>query len=43
MMPMRGVSAGAIDQAVYDLRVEISQAASRMADERGAPPLDHLD
>jgi hypothetical protein len=27
----------AIDQAVYDLRVEISQAASRMADERGEP------
>ena len=27
----------AIDQAVYDLRVEISQAARRMADERGEP------
>jgi hypothetical protein len=27
----------AIDQAVYDLRVEISQAASKMAGERGEP------
>jgi hypothetical protein len=26
-----------IDRAVYDLRVEISQAASKMADERGEP------
>jgi hypothetical protein len=27
----------AIDQAVYDLRVEISQAATKLADERGEP------
>ena len=30
----------AIDQAVYDLRREISAACSKMADERGEPPLD---
>ena len=30
----------AIDQAVYDLRLEISEAA-KLADQRGEPPLDH--
>ena len=30
----------AIDQAVYDLRVEISEAATKLADQRGEPPLD---
>jgi hypothetical protein len=30
----------AIDQAVYDLRLEISEAATKLADERGEPPLD---
>jgi hypothetical protein len=29
-----------IDQAVYDLRLEISQAATKLADQRGEPPLD---
>ena len=29
-----------IDQAVYDLRVEISEAAIKLADQRGEPPLD---
>jgi hypothetical protein len=28
-----------IDQAVYDLRLEISEAATRLANERGEPPL----
>jgi hypothetical protein len=27
----------AIDRAVYDLRMEISQAATKLADERGEP------
>jgi hypothetical protein len=30
----------AIDQAVYDLRVEISEAATKLADQRVEPPLD---
>jgi hypothetical protein len=30
----------AIDQAVYDLRVEISEAPTKLADQRGEPPLD---
>jgi hypothetical protein len=30
----------AIDQAVFDLRTEIADAASKLADERGEPPLD---
>ena len=30
----------AIDQAVYDLRLEISEAATKLADQRGEPPLD---
>ena len=30
----------AIDQAVYDLRLEISEAASELADQRGEPALD---
>ena len=30
----------AIDQAVYDLRLEISEAATKLADERGEPQLD---
>ena len=29
-----------IDQAVYDLRLEISRAATKLADQRGEPPLD---
>ena len=29
-----------IDQAVYDLRLEISEAATRLADQYGEPPLD---
>ncbi len=29
-----------IDRAVFDLRVQISEAASRMADQCGEPPLD---
>ena len=29
-----------IDQAVYDLRLEISEAATKLADQRGEPPLD---
>jgi len=29
-----------IDQAVYDLRVEISEAASKLADQRGEPALE---
>ena len=29
-----------IDQAVYDLRLEISEAETKLADERGEPPLD---
>jgi hypothetical protein len=31
----------AIDQAVYDLRLEISEAATKLADQRGEPPLEH--
>jgi hypothetical protein len=30
----------AIDKAVFDLRVEISEACTKLADERGEPPLD---
>jgi hypothetical protein len=30
----------AIDKAVFDLRVEISEACSELADQRGEPPLD---
>jgi hypothetical protein len=30
-----------IDQAVYDLRLEISEAATRLADQYGEPPLDN--
>ena len=30
----------AIDQAVNDLRLEISEAATKLADQRGEPPLD---
>jgi hypothetical protein len=30
----------AIDKAVYDLRVELSEACSKMADQRGEPALD---
>jgi hypothetical protein len=30
----------AIDQAVYDLRLEIYEAATKLADQRGEPPLD---
>ena len=30
----------AIDQAVYDLRLDISEAATKLADQRGEPPLD---
>jgi hypothetical protein len=29
----------AIDKAMYDLRVEISEACTKLADERGEPPL----
>jgi len=29
-----------IDQAVYDLRLEISEAATKLADQRDEPPLD---
>jgi hypothetical protein len=29
-----------IDQAVYDLRLEISEACTKLADQRGEPPLD---
>jgi hypothetical protein len=29
-----------IDQAVYDLRLEISEATTKLADQRGEPPLD---
>ena len=29
-----------IDKAVYDLRLELSQAATKLADQRGEPPLD---
>ena len=29
-----------IDQAVYDLRLEISEAATKLADQRGEPALD---
>ena len=29
-----------IDQAAYDLRLEISEAATKLADQRGEPPLD---
>lgn len=32
----------AIDQAVYDLRLEISQAATKVADQRGEPALDEV-
>ena len=32
----------AIDQAVYDLRLEISQAATKPADQRGEPALDEF-
>jgi hypothetical protein len=30
----------AIDKAVFDLRVELSEACTKLADERGEPPLD---
>ena len=30
----------AIDKAVYDLRVEIAEACTKLADQRGEPPLD---
>jgi len=30
----------AIDKAVFDLRVEIAEAATKLADERGEPPQD---
>jgi hypothetical protein len=30
----------AIDQAEYDLRLEIPEAATKLADQRGEPPLD---
>jgi hypothetical protein len=30
----------AIDQAVFDLRVQIAEAANMLADETGEPPLD---
>ena len=30
----------AIDQAVYQIRVEISEAATKLADQHGEPPLD---
>jgi hypothetical protein len=30
----------AIDKAVYDLRVEMSETCAKLADERGEPPLD---
>jgi hypothetical protein len=30
----------AIDKAVHDLRVELSETCTRLADERGEPPLD---
>ena len=30
----------AIDKAVFDLRVEIAETCTRLADERGEPPLD---
>jgi len=30
----------AIDKAVFDLRLEVSQACARLADERGEPPED---
>jgi hypothetical protein len=26
---------------VYDLRLEISEAATKLADQRGEPPLEH--
>jgi hypothetical protein len=29
-----------MDQAVYDLRLEITEAATKLADQRGEPPLD---
>ena len=32
----------AIDQAVYDLRLEISEAATKLADQRGEPPLAEM-
>jgi hypothetical protein len=30
----------AIDKAVFEMRVEISQACTKLADQRGEPPLD---
>jgi hypothetical protein len=30
----------AIDKAVFDLRVELSEACTKLADEPGEPPLD---
>jgi hypothetical protein len=30
----------AIDKAVFEMRVEISEACTKLADERGEPPLD---
>jgi hypothetical protein len=32
----------AIDQAVFDLRLEVSQAATKLADQRGEPALDEV-
>jgi hypothetical protein len=32
----------AIDQAVYDLRRDISEAATKLADQRGEPALDEV-
>ena len=29
-----------IDKAVFEMRVEISEAATKLADQRGEPPLD---
>lgn len=29
-----------IDKAVFEMRVEISEACTKMADQRGEPPLD---
>jgi hypothetical protein len=33
----------AIDRVVYEVRTELAQACTRMADERGEPPLDQQD
>ena len=32
-----------IDRVVYEVRTELAQACTRMADERGEPPLDQQD